>query len=94
MQKKHSDFDVVVASFEAFLKEKFIHYAYFQEWKKEKNYQGTADLFYAWREWAKYTKPKAWIIGAFEWQNTKKGYELWSVMNYEWVNWYNQNLKK
>lgn len=94
MPKKHSKFDVIVASFEAFIKEKCAHGIYFQEWEVAKDYQGTANVFYAWREWAKSINPESWIMGAFVWRDTKRGYHFWALMNREWMNWYIQNIKK
>lgn len=94
MPKKHSKFDLVVASFEAFIKERCVHGDYFQDWRVSKNYQGTANVFYAWRKWAKFMNPESWIVGAFVWRETKRGYDFWELMNREWINWYHQNLKK
>lgn len=94
MSRKRHDLDVIVASFEAFLKEKISHRIYFEEWERARNYQGTANVFYAWREWAKAINPESWITGAYAWRDSRRGYHFWSLMNWEWINWYRQNLKK
>lgn len=94
MSKRCRDFDVIVALFEAFLKEKISHRIYFEEWEKAKNYQGTANVFYAWREWAKDINPEAWIMSAYVWRDSRRGYHFWALINREWIAWLSQNPKK
>lgn len=94
MSKKDRNFDVKVASFEAFIKRENSHGEYFQDWANQQHYNDIANVFYAWREWAKDLPPQSWIIGAFVWRFTKRGYHFWALMDREWTNWCNQNLKK
>lgn len=88
------DFDVYVASFEAFLKKAGAHKSYFEEWAKVNNYIGTANVFYAWKNLAKLIKPKNWIYGAFTWSESARGLYNWSTINSMWLTWLNQNIKK
>lgn len=89
-----TNFDVLVATFEAILKNENIHQAYFREWEISNDYQGTANVFYAWREWAKRTDPTGWIMGAFTWRHTIHGRDTWYRMNEKWYKYYRRNIKK
>lgn len=94
MSKRLHDFDVITASFEAFLNEKISHRIYFKEWENSKNYQSTSNVFYAWRAWAKNINPESWIMSAFSWRDSSQGFHFWKLMNQKWINWYRQNLNK
>lgn len=91
---REEKFNVAVAAFEAFLKKGNAHTSYFQEWEKRKDYHGTANVFYAWREWAKSEKPSSWIIGAFVWRETDRGRTYWSTLHLAWKRYLKDNLNK
>lgn len=85
-------FDVAVAAFEAFLKKTNAHGSYFHEWEEQNEYQGTANVFYAWREWAKRWHPSLWISSAFAWIETSQGSNFWRTMHCTWKRYLKDNL--
>ena len=91
---KKEKFDVAVAAFEAFLKRENAYGSYFREWEVQNEYQGTANVFYAWREWAKRWDPSLWIQSAFTWSKTNQGIDFWYTRQCEWVICMRENLKK
>lgn len=93
-KKVQQQLDVCVAAFEAFLKKVNAHNSYFEEWAKTNNYTRTANVFYAWKEWAKIIRPKNWIYCAFTWSESDRGLHEWSTMNSMWLKWLAINLKK
>lgn len=88
------DFDVLVAEFEAFLKREDGHASYFQEWAKENEYDGTTNVFYAWRRWATNFPSVLWISCAFNWRRYQRDFDYWDDMHKEWKAWLKQNLNK
>ena len=86
MSNKNQEFDLFVALFEAFLKHNKAHTNYFNEWIKHHEYTGSANVFYAWRQWAILYTYKDWISNAFFWKGTKKGFDYWLHMECMWVN--------
>ena len=88
------NFDVLVAEFEAFLKRENAHASYFREWEKAKEYSGTANVFYAWREWAKIINPLSWFTDAFIWDKSDNDYFYWQEKHKMWCDLYCRNLNK
>lgn len=87
-------FEVLVAAFEALLKQEGAHRSFFEEWAKSTDYKGTANPFFAWRESIKLAHPSVWLMYAFEWSRSKNGLGYWYVINKQWTSWLKRNLYK
>lgn len=91
---KSEKHDVAVAAFEALLKQHGAHRAYFNAWELQHEYKGSANVFYAWKEWARMKNPIVWIQTAFVWSGTEKGFQFWYDMHITWIRNYRKNFKK
>lgn len=90
--KQEEKIEIAVAAFEAFLKRVNANAFYFQEWEKQNNYKGTANVFYAWREWAKKIAPYTWMYSAFTWRMTDQGFDFWHTRHCMWKRYLRDNL--
>lgn len=92
MRTVDKDFDVLVATFEAFLNKAGAHGSFFKNWAEDCNYNGTANVFYGWREWTKRWHPSLWINSAFVWRKTAQGLDYWHTMHCMWKKHLKDNL--
>lgn len=90
--KQEEKFEIAVAAFEAFLKRVNAHAFYFQEWGKQNDYKGTANVFYAWRESARKFTPSLWVTFAFTWRLTGQGLNFWHTRHLMWKRYIRENL--
>lgn len=92
--KGTQDFKTIVAAFEATLSRNGLWLDYFAAWSRKKELRYGDTLYNQWLDWARPREPKKWVMAAFLFDEQYIPESIWYIIDKEWSDWLNQNLKK
>lgn len=89
-----TDFDVIVAAFEATINAHGLWENYFS-WFEKTHLEGAIGGIYSmWKSWARTRPPMMWSNQAFIWEATDVDYTHWHQIDKEWRYWLMLNVYK
>lgn len=89
-----TDFDVMVAAFEATINAHGLWEEYFKWFRMMYLDCDTDEVYLLWKSWARTRPPMMWNNQAFIWEATDVDYTCWYQIDLEWRYWLMLNVYK